>query len=97
MHRGSAEIRSVVMKSMSFLFIGTAVAALVVFGPASLAQPNPDEIFLEEDTDSFDAGLPVGAQFPEIRAIYEGREINDISQFFGDRGLAFFAVRSVDW
>jgi hypothetical protein len=85
------------MKSMSFLAVGTAVAALVVFVPASHAQPNPDEIFLEEDTDSFDVGLPVGAQFPEIRAIYQGREVIDIGQFFGDRGLAFFAVRSVDW
>jgi hypothetical protein len=85
------------MKSTSFLAIGTAVAALVVFVPASHAQPNPDEIFLEEDTDSFDAGLPIGAQFPEIRAIYQGREINDISRFFEDKGLAFFAVRSVDW
>jgi hypothetical protein len=42
-------------------------------------------------------GLPAGAQFPEIRAIYQGREVIDIGQFFGDRGLAFFAVRSVDW
>lgn len=85
------------MKSSRFLAIGLAVAGLVAFVPPACAQPNPDEIFLDEDTDSFDPGLPVGARFPEIRAIYEGREIHDIDQFFGDRGLAFFAVRSVDW
>jgi hypothetical protein len=85
------------MKSTRFLAIGLAVTGLVAFVESAHAQPNPDEIFLDEDTDSFDPGLPIGAQFPEIRAIYQGREINAIDQFFADRGLAFFAVRSVDW
>jgi hypothetical protein len=85
------------MKSTKILAIGLAVVGLVALVPSSHAQPDPDEIFLEEDTDSFDPGLPIDAQFPAIRAIYQGREINDIDQFFGDRGLAFFAVRSVDW
>ena len=61
------------------------------------AQPDPAEIFLEEDTDTFDPGLPIGAPFPAIRALYQGREISRIDEFFGDRGLVFFAVRSVDW
>ena len=41
--------------------------------------------------------LALGAQFPAIRAIYEGQEINDIEQFFGDKGAVFLAMRSVDW
>lgn len=61
------------------------------------AQPNLDNMFLDEDTDSFDPGLPIGAEFPEIRAIYDGNEINSIETFFGDKGAVFLAMRSVDW
>jgi hypothetical protein len=85
------------MKSTGFPAIWLTVSGLVAFLPSLHAQPSPDEIFLGEDTDSFDPGLPIGAQFAEIRAIYQGREINGIDQFFGERGLAFFALRSVDW
>ena len=53
------------------------------------AQPNLDNMFLDEDTDSFDPGLPIGAEFPEIRAIYDGNEINSIETFFGDKGAVF--------
>ena len=45
----------------------------------------------------FSPGLPVGAQFPSIRALYQGREINSIGQFMGERGAVFVAVRSADW
>ena len=79
------------------LALCVTVTGLAMLAQAVLAQPNPDEIFLEEDTDSFDPGLPIGAQFPEIRALYQGREINRIDEFLGERGLAFFALRSVDW
>lgn len=58
---------------------------------------NFDDIFIAEDTDSFDPGLPVGAQFPPIRALYQGREITEIDQFVGDKGAVFIANRSVDW
>jgi hypothetical protein len=61
------------------------------------AQPNLDNMFLEADADQFDPGLPIGAQFPVIRAIYDGQEINNIEQFFGDKGAVFIANRSVDW
>ncbi len=58
---------------------------------------NFDDIFIAEDTDSFDPGLPVGAQFPPIRALYQGREITEIDRFVGDKGAVFIANRSVDW
>ena len=61
------------------------------------AQPNLDNMFLYEDTDSFDPGLSIGSLFPEIRAIYGGQEITRVSQFYGEKGLVVFAIRSVDW
>ena len=80
-----------------FLMMGFAMAGLLAVVQPLQAQPDLDNIFLDEDTDSFDPGLPVGTQFPTIRAIYEGREINSIEQFFGDKGAVFLAMRSVDW
>jgi hypothetical protein len=41
--------------------------------------------------------LPVGAQIPPIRALYQGEEITDIDQFIRDKGAVFLANRSVDW
>lgn len=54
-------------------------------------------MFVSEDTDSFDPGLPIGAQFPAIRALYQGREITGVDQFIRDKGAIFLANRSVDW
>ena len=59
--------------------------------------PNLENMFLNEDIDDFDPGVPVGIQFPMIRARYEGEEITSIDGFHGDKGLIFFAVRSADW
>ena len=54
-------------------------------------------MFVEADTDSFDPGLPVGASFPAIKAIHRGQQVTSIQQFMGDKGLAVYAIRSVDW
>jgi len=80
-----------------YLIAGIAAAGLLAFLQPLQAQPNLDNMFLEADTDQFDPGLPIGAQFPAIRAIYEGQEIDNIEQFFGDKGAIFLANRSVDW
>ncbi len=80
-----------------YLTAGFAAAALLAFMQPLQAQPNLDNMFLDQDTDQFDPGLPIGAQFPAIRAIYEGQEIDNIEQFFGDKGAVFLANRSVDW
>ena len=55
------------------------------------------DMFVSEDTDIFSPGLPVGARFPSIRALYQGHEINSIDRFMGARGAVFVAVRSADW
>lgn len=80
-----------------YLIAGLAAAGLLAFLQPLQAQSNLDNMFLEADTDQFDPGLPIGAQFPAIRAIYEGQEIDNIEQFFGDKGAIFLANRSVDW
>lgn len=85
------------MRSTRFLAASLTAIGLATFVQSLQAQPDPDEIFLEEDTDAFDPGLPIGARFPEIRAIHRGQEIDAIEEFFGERGLAVFAIRSVDW
>ena len=85
------------MQLSRYLTAGFAAAGLLAFTQPLQAQPDLDNMFLEEDTDLFDPGLPIGAQFPAIRASYKGQEINNIEQFFGDNGTVFFAVRSVDW
>lgn len=59
--------------------------------------PSPDDVLISEDTDAFSPGLPVGAAFPPIRALYQGREISDIDQFIRDKGAVFLVNRSVDW
>lgn len=73
----------------------TLAGAHVVIRP--LAAQNVGDIFVPADTDSFDPGLPIGAQFPAIRALYQGQEITDVSGFMGEKGAVFFANRSVDW
>lgn len=57
----------------------------------------PENMFVSSDADSFDPGLPIGAQFPAIRALYQGQEITGIDRFIRDKGAVFIAVRSVDW
>jgi len=89
-------------KLSNFLTTGFAVmvGCLFTFSSLLLAQgmgPNLENMFLNEDTDNFDPGVPVGIQFPMIRARYEGEEITSIDKFHGDKGLIFLAVRSADW
>ena len=84
-------------KAIGFLAAGGVLAGIyLLLGPV-LAQQGLGNIFVRSDTDSFDPGLPIGAQFPAIRALYQGKEITDISQFMGEKGVVFFANRSVDW
>ena len=85
------------MKLARFLALSVTALGLAALTQTLEAQPNPDEIFLDEDTDAYDPGLAIGERFPQIRALHQGREISGIDEFFGDRGLAFFALRSVDW
>jgi hypothetical protein len=54
-------------------------------------------MFVSEVTDTFNPGLQIGAQFPVIRALYQGEEITTVDRFIHDRGAIFIAARSVDW
>lgn len=85
-------------KSLGGIVVGVAAAlagAYVCMTP--IAAQDVGNIFVSEDSDAFDPGLPIGAQFPQIRALYEGQQIADIDQFMGEKGTVFFANRSVDW
>ncbi len=62
-----------------------------------LEDPVTSGMFVSEDTDTFSPGLPIGARFPAIRALYQGQEITSIDRFMGERGAVFVAVRSADW
>jgi hypothetical protein len=55
------------------------------------------DMFVQADTDSFDPGIAIGEQFPEIRARYQGREVTDVGEFIHDKGMVFIANRSADW
>ncbi len=71
--------------------------ALIDTAAAQRPPLNPDNVFISADTDDFDPGLPIGAQFPAIRALYQGSEITGIDRFIRDKGAIFIANRSVDW
>lgn len=55
------------------------------------------DMFVDADTDSFDPGLSVGETFPTINVVYRGQQLTSIQEFAGDKGMVFFANRSVDW
>ena len=85
--------------------LAMGVAALVALSQAWEARlmaqqrpaPNLDDMFISEDTDAFDPGLPIGEQFPPIRALYRGEEVSSIDRFMGEKGAIFIANRSADW
>jgi hypothetical protein len=67
---------------------------------ASNGDKMPDRfanMYVSEVTDTFNPGLQIGAQFPAIRALYQGEEITTIDRFVHDRGAIFIAARSVGW
>lgn len=79
------------------LLAGLALALAGAHVSMPVAAQNVGNIFVPEDTDSFDPGLPIGARFPPIHALYRGQEITDVTRFMGEKGAVFFANRSTDW
>ncbi len=61
------------------------------------AEKLTEDMFVSSYEGSFDPGLPVGEQFPEIEARYQGETITEVSRFAGSNGLVFFANRSAEW
>ena len=54
-------------------------------------------MFTDVDGDDFDTGPAIGSRFPEITALYQGRQVGQIALFTGPRGTVFMASRSFDW
>ncbi len=54
-------------------------------------------MFVAADTDAYDPGVAVGASLPPLLATYNGAEVTDLGAFMGERGIALYAIRSVDW
>ena len=89
------------------IILGLPIAAVLLDTPpiklfggkviGLLEGPVTSGMFVSEDTDGFSPGLPIGARFPAIRALYQGQEVTSIEQFMGERGAVFVAVRSADW
>lgn len=59
------------------------------------------DMFVDADTDNFDAGSAIGATFPPIKALYQGKEVTSIENFSAhssaDKGMIFVANRSASW
>lgn len=55
------------------------------------------DMFIAGDTDAFDPGPAIGETFPAIKAMYQNKEVNDIGEFFHDKGMIFITNRSADW
>jgi len=83
------------------ILVVAVIAALVwLFRPQLLdfaSEQLAADMFVPADTASFDPGLPVGAEVPPVRALYDGREITDLAPLSGPRGLVLVANRSADW
>ena len=55
------------------------------------------DMFVARDDDAYDPGIAVGAEVPPLHARYEGREVTQLGDFMGSKGLVLFVNRSVDW
>lgn len=54
-------------------------------------------MFVARDDDPFDPGIAIGQTFPPISARLGAREVTQLDEFAGSKGLAIFVNRSVDW
>ena len=54
-------------------------------------------MFVPEDSDSFDPGPALGSHFPGLRAVYQGHDITRLGEFAGEHGTVLIASRSLDW
>ncbi len=54
-------------------------------------------MFVARDTDAYDPGVALGQSFPPLHARYQDREVTDIGEFMGARGVVIYVNRSVDW
>ena len=82
-----------------------AVVAVVVIGGyafrtplmAAIVDKATANMFVTIDNDPFDPGAAIGQPLPALHARFQGREITDLKEFMGQKGLVLFLNRSVDW
>ena len=55
------------------------------------------DMFVGDDSDQYDPGLPIGAPLPPLLASHHGTQVTNLASFMGQRGIALYAMRSVDW
>jgi hypothetical protein len=87
------------------LLIGLATLGVLAVGAYAFREPLlafaidrlTAHMFVARDDDAFDPGIATGEPFPAIRARIGGRELTRLDEFSGEKGLAVFVNRSVDW
>ena len=85
-----------------FVAIGVVVAGLAVYtfrAPlmAAVVDRVTANMFVASDDDAYDPGIAVGQTLPALHARIHDREITQLSEFMGKKGLVLFLNRSVDW
>ncbi|MEM8563874.1 MAG: redoxin domain-containing protein [Pseudomonadota bacterium] len=88
----------------SLIAVVIVTAGLIVCGyvyreqltSAAMAKLTED-MFVMEDSDSFDPGPAVGSRFPGLRALHRGKQITLLDDFAGDNGTLLIASRSIEW
>ena len=86
-------------------YVALGVVAVVAGGIYAAREPLQNlvvervtaDMFVAQDTDAYDPGVAVGQPMPALRALFDGREVVDLAQFAGSKGLVIFVNRSVDW
>ncbi len=79
-----------------------AVAAAGIYGfreplLAAVIDRVTANMYVPADNDPYDPGVATAQPMPTIHALYDGREVTDVDEFMGAKGLVIFVNRSVDW
>jgi hypothetical protein len=87
--------------------LSVLAAVIVVTGIAMYAFREPLEtalfdkvtadMFVARDDDAYDPGIAVGSALPALHARHQGRDVTQLGDFMGSKGLVLFVNRSVDW
>jgi peroxiredoxin len=91
------------MNKFLWIAAGVIVLALLLFGlfrqqiKEAAYDSITENMFVEEDSDSFDPGPAIGSRFPGLNATYRGDTITLIEPFAGPAGTLLMASRSFDW
>ena len=95
---GFPHMKKVLLTSLGVLAV-VVIGGYIFRGPllGALYENITSDMFVGADTDAFDPGLAIGDTFPPVRAMRNGKVVEDMGEFITDRGMVFIANRSVDW